>query len=73
MLENGVYPHHFVFVTLEADDAAPVAASVRTQLAAGVLQLQDVSVPRRTGLHLTQTHIFISGLHAGRCTGGTLP
>lgn len=66
--------HHFVFVTLEADDAAPVADSIRTGLAAGVLQLQDTSVPCRTRLHLPQTHIFISSnLHTGRWTGGTLP
>lgn len=66
-------PHHFVFVTLEADDAAPVAASIRTGLAAGVLQLQDISVPRRTRHHLPQTQIFISHLQTRRCTGGTLP
>lgn len=66
-------PHHFVFVTLEADDAALVAASIGTHLAAGVLQLQDISVPRRTRLHLPQIHIVLSGLQTGRCTGGTLP
>lgn len=30
--------YHFVFVTLEADDTGPVAASIFTSLAAGVLQ-----------------------------------
>lgn len=30
--------YHFVFVTLEADDTDPVAASIWTSLAAGVLQ-----------------------------------
>lgn len=66
-------PHHFVFFTLEADDAATVADSIWTDLAAAVLQLQDTSVPHGTGLHLSQTHIITSNLHTGRSTGGTLP
>lgn len=66
-------PHHFVFVTLEADDAAPVADAIWTDLATAVLQLQDTSVPHGTGLHLSQTHIVIPKLHTGRSTGGTLP
>lgn len=65
--------HHFVFVTLEADDAAAVAASVRTGLTAVVLQLQDVSIPRRAGRHLTQTQVIFAHLQTGRCTGRTLP
>lgn len=67
-------PHHFVFVTLEADDAAPVAAAVvRTGLSAGVLQLQDAPVHRGTGLHLPQTLVRVSDLPTGRGAGGTLP
>lgn len=68
-----VCPHHFVWVTLEADDAAPVASLIGTELAAAVLQLQDAPVPRGTGLHLAQIHILISNLHTGCRTGGTLP
>lgn len=66
-------PHHFVFVTLEADDTALVALSIRTGLATGVLQLQDISIPCRPRLNLPEAHIFISNLHTGCCTGGTVP
>lgn len=66
-------PHHSVLVTLEADDAGLVAEFVRTQLSAGVLQLQDVSIPRGTRVHLAQAQIFVSILDTGSCVGRTLP
>lgn len=65
--------HNFVFVTLEADDADPLLAFVGTVLPTGVLQLQDASLPCGTGLYLSQTHVVVSVLHAGRRTGGTPP
>lgn len=63
--------HHFF--TLEADDAGPISVHVRTGLAAGVFEIQNISVQRGTRLDVAQTHRLIAKFHTSRSTGRTRP